>query len=166
MNEKYKQKSAEERTTRREEILNWIERVGPFSVPITELSKKHNCSRNTIYRDIENFIKKMDFKDVQKTGKMVLQTTKQNIKSAEELRIHSNEKVRLGAIGAINNSADTFTRLLAEYGYKEKAKEFMEHGGTVIFQEQVISEEEINERKNRDKANQTEREAETDPQNS
>jgi len=148
MAHKNAQKPAEERAKRRKAVLNWIERVGPFSIPTMQLAKDHNCKPITIYRDVDFFIKKLDFKKLDLIGKKVLHTTKKNIAAAEELRIDSDKKIRLGAITAVNQSAAEFTKLLAEYGYKEKAKEFLEHGGTVVIRERVRSNEEIkNERK-------------------
>ena len=113
-------KPKDERKQRREEILIYMEDNGPYSVPTTILSEKWKCSRQTINNDINFLIKKINIKDIDKEGKKLLFTIRQNIQLGERLRLRGKDKDRLKAMEITNKSAELLTKLMEQYGFKEK----------------------------------------------
>ncbi len=147
-------KSAKERKERREEILNWIQKVGPFSVPVKKIAEKYEVDPRTIRKDREILIKKMDFSKVENTGKQILTTLRNNLSMAEELRVSSSGKDKLGAITVLNQTAQTFTDLLEKYGFKERLADKLEHSTGnegVVINLVTKSDEEIKKEKNANK---------------
>ena len=122
-------KPKSERKQRREQILAYMEEHGPYSVPTTDLSKKWKCSRQTIHKDINYLISKIDFKEISKEGKKLLYTIKQNIQLAEKLRLRGKDKDRLKAMEIANKSAELLTKLMEQYGFKEKIADKLDFSG-------------------------------------
>ncbi|KKL70770.1 hypothetical protein LCGC14_2101560, partial [marine sediment metagenome] len=113
-------KPAEERRLRRLDVLSHIEDTGPYSIPVKELADKWKCSRVIIYRDVSHWIKKLDFSKINKEGKRLLHTIRQNIRIGEQLRGRGSDKDRLKAIEVSNKSAELLTKIMEQYGFKEK----------------------------------------------
>jgi len=147
---KFAPKTPEERNKRRQAVLNWMEKVGPFSLPAAQLAKEHNCDTMVIYKDREYIIKRMKLEDMNTIGKKTIMTTQKNLSVGEEIRLNSDAKIKLGAITAINQSAETVTRLLEQYGFKEKVAEIRRVEGGIIFNEVTKSAEEIKNGRERD----------------
>ncbi|KKL77144.1 hypothetical protein LCGC14_2037810 [marine sediment metagenome] len=118
-----------ERKQRRQQILAFMEEHGPYSVPTTELSEKWKCSRQTIHKDINFLISKIDIKGIDKEGKKLLYTIRQNIQLAEKLRLRGKDKDRLKAMEIANKSAELLTRLMEQYGFKEKIADKLDFSG-------------------------------------
>ena len=147
---KFAQKTPEERNNRRRAVLNWMEKVGPFSLPAAQLAKEHSCDITVIYKDREYIIKRMKLDDMNTIGKKTIMTVQKNLAVGEEIRIHPDVKVRLGAITTINQSAETVTRLLEQYGFKEKIADIQRlEGMNATFNLITKSVEEIKDAKDR-----------------
>ena len=145
-------KSKEETKKRREEVLDYMEEDGPFAIPIKDLSEKWKCSKQTIYKDRDSWIKKLKFKDIGLEGKRLLFTIKQNIKLGERLRSRGKDKDRVKAGELINKSAETFTRIMEQFEFKKKIAEKHEFEGvSATFNLITKSVEEIKDAKDRNK---------------
>ena len=113
-------KSKEETQKRRQEVLDFMKTIGPFSIPARALAEKHDCTEQTIYNDRDYLIKKISFKNMGLIGKKVLMHVEKNMSISEEMRAKGNVSDRLRAVQTGNQTADTFTKLLESYGFKQK----------------------------------------------
>ncbi len=127
MDESKRKKPQSETRERRAEVLTYLEENGPYSIPVNELSEKWKCSKLTIYKDRDFWIKKIDITKIDDVGKRLIYTIRQNIQLAEQLRKRGSDKDRLKAIDVGNKSAELVTRLMEQYGFKEKIAEKTEH---------------------------------------
>ncbi|KKL23499.1 hypothetical protein LCGC14_2424760 [marine sediment metagenome] len=114
---------------RRAEVLASIEESGPYSLPIKDLSEKWKCSIQTIYNDVYFWVRKVDISKINEEGKKLLYTIKQNMRISEQLRKRGSDKDRLKAIELTNKSAELLTKLMEQYGFKERIAEKIEHSG-------------------------------------
>ncbi|MBA7670673.1 hypothetical protein ES703_78819 [subsurface metagenome] len=145
-------KSKEETKKRREEVLDDMEEFGPFSMPVKELAEKWKCSKQTIYKDRDSWIKKLKFKDISLEGKRLLYNIKENIKLGEKLRTRGKDKDRIKAAELINKSAETFTRIMEQFEFKRKiADTYQIEGLPATFNLIEKSVEEIKDAKTRSK---------------
>lgn len=119
-NPKKAPKTKEETKKRREEVLDYMEENGPFSIPVNMLAEKWKCSKQTIYTDRDSWIKKLKFKDISLEGKRLLYNIKENIKLGEKLRTRGKDKDRIKAAELINKSAETFTKIMEQFEFKRK----------------------------------------------
>lgn len=150
MDNRGKPKTPEERQKRRDEVLNYMKSIGPFSIPAKSLAKKYDVTPQLIYDDRDYWIKRINFKKIDLVGKKILMSLEKNMELTEILRAKGKEGIRIKAIAASNNTAEVFTKLLENYGFKEKIAEKLdlrEHN--VIINEVTKSVEEIKSERNR-----------------
>ena len=122
-------KSPEETRARREEVRGFMDSIGPYSVPIKVLAEKHNVTVKVIYNDIDFWIKKINFKKIDLEGKRLLMGIKKNLALIESMRVDGSPTDKLKAIKLANETAEVYTRLMEQYGFKEKIADKMEHLG-------------------------------------
>lgn len=126
-------KSAKERAERREEVRGYMETIGPFSIPAQVLAEKHGVTKDTIFDDRDFWIRKISFKKMDEFGKRVIMSIMKNLELTEEIRIKGSYSDRLRAMGVSNQTAEVVTKLLENYGFKEKVAEKIEHEGIRIM---------------------------------
>lgn len=112
---------------RRKEIKNLIENIGLWNISKTELAKKYEVSRQTIYTDIERIIENMPNEEINEVMLELSSAYKKGIKEARKILLTSNKpKEKLKAIEVINHSAKGFTEMLEAYGLKQKVPDRIE----------------------------------------
>jgi len=119
-------KDIKETSERREEIKELMESTGPYSVPAKELSEKWKVTVKTIYNDIEFWINKLDFTKIDYEGKKLLMGIRTNMALIDEIKMTGTHNEKLKAISTANQTAEIFTKLLEQYGFKEKIAEKLE----------------------------------------
>ncbi len=122
-------KTKEERNLRREEVLGFIETLGPYSVPINMLAEKHDVALTIIYGDIKFWIKKMDFRNIDIEGRKLIKSLMKNMSITETLKAEGTVTEKIRAVQASNQTAEVMTKLMEQYGFKEKVAEKVEHSG-------------------------------------
>lgn len=120
-------KSREEVGKRREDVKGFMESIGPYSVPVKTLAEKHGVTVKMIYNDIDFWIKKLDFSKVDLQGRKLLMGISKNLALVEAMRVEGSSSDKLKAIKLANETAEVFTKLLEQYGFKEKVAEKTEH---------------------------------------
>lgn len=137
-------KTKEERAARRAEVLSFMQSIGPYSVPISTLAEKHNCTVKTIYSDVKFLIKRIKIDDMGIEGKKILMSLAKNMSIADELKATGDASQRLRGIMASNNTSETLTKIMEQYGFKEKVADKLNvHGTGNIFNLVEKSVEEI-----------------------
>lgn len=119
-------KSQEDRIKRRAEVLSYMESVGPFSIPANTLAEKHGVTVKMIYNDRDYWIKKINFKKIDLEGRKLIMSLMKNMAITEELKIKGTPTERIRAIQASNNTAEAITKLMENYGFKEKIADLHE----------------------------------------
>lgn len=127
-----KNKTKEERERRREEVKDFMETVGPYSVPIKTLAEKHDVTIKTIHNDVNYWINKLDFSKIGNEGKKLLMGIKKNLSLVEGMKISGSTSDKLKAIKLANETAEVYTKLMEQYGFKEKIAEKLEHTGKIF----------------------------------
>ncbi len=125
-------KSPEETRARRIEVKDFMDTIGPYSVPIKVLAEKHDVTVKVIYNDIDFWVKKIDFKKIGLEGKRLLMGIKKNLSLIEGMKVDGSPADKLKAIKLANETAEVYTRLMEQYGFKEKVAEKFEHSGKVF----------------------------------
>ena len=148
-----KPKKKSETKERRAEVLDFMQRAGPFVIPVKSLAEKWNCSLKTIYNDRDALIKKINFSNVTSEGKKILMSVQKNMSIGEILRNEKDPIIRLKAIKAINDSGETFTKLLENYGFKAKVAELHKFENPVTINFVTHSNEDIKNDKAKNKDN-------------
>ena len=113
-------KTKEERAARRSEVKDFIETLGPYSIPVKSLAEKYDVSLQLIYGDIKFWLKKINFKGVELQGRKLIQHAIKNLAIVEELRAKGLPMERIRAVQASCQAADEVVKLLEGFGYKEK----------------------------------------------
>ena len=113
-------KSPKETAARREEVKGFMETLGPYSVPIKLLAEKHEVSIQVIYNDIKFLINQINLKSMDLEGKKLISSLMKNMSITEELKNTGTPLERMRAIQASNQTADTLTKIMENYGFKEK----------------------------------------------
>jgi len=129
-------KSPEETRLRREEVKGFMETIGPYSVPIKVLAEKYSVTVKVIYNDVDFWVKKLDFKKMDLEGKRLLMGIMKNIALVEKMKVDGKPGDQLKAIKLANETAEVYTRIMEQYGFKEKVAEKLEHTGK-IFQVKI-----------------------------
>jgi len=126
-------KDKETRDKRREEVFNYMKSLGPYSIPSSVLADKHNCTVKMVYNDRDYWLKRIKFEDISLEGKKILMGLMKNMSITEELKAKGDPNQRLKAIMTSNNTAEVFTKILEQYGFKEKIadKVFIESSESV-----------------------------------
>lgn len=114
------QKTPEQRKARRDAVLDFMETLGPYSVPAKVLAKKHDCSVQVIYGDIKFLINKIDIKRMDLEGKKLMMSLSKNLAITETLKNTGTADERIRAVRASNNTAEVLTKIMENYGFKEK----------------------------------------------
>ncbi len=127
-------KSPEETRARREEVKDFMDTIGPYSVPIKTLAEKHDVTVKVIYNDIDFWIKKINFKKIDLEGKRLLMGIKKNLALIESMRVDGSPADKLKAIKLANETAEVYTRLMEQYGFKEKVAEMQEVRTRIIIE--------------------------------
>ncbi len=142
-------KTKEERDLRRAEVKDMMETLGPFSVPAKVLAEKHNVAPTIIYNDIKFWINRIDVKKMDLEGKKIIMSLRKNLSITEELKAKGSHTEKIRAIQASNQTAETLTKMMEQYGFKEKIADKLNVQGDqqIIFQEIIKSNEEIKELK-------------------
>lgn len=143
-------KSPEETARRREEVKYFMETIGPFSVPVKTLAEKYGVTVKVIYNDIQYWIKKIDLKKIDLQGKKLIMSLTNNMAIIEELKSEGSSTERIRAIQAANQTAEVLTKIMENYGFKEKVADNLniQSEQQIIFQEVIKSNKEIKEMKN------------------
>ena len=118
-------KSPEETAKRREEVKGFMETIGPYSVPKETLAEKHNVTIKVIYNDIKFWLKKLDFKKMDFEGRRILMGIQKNMALVEAMKVDGSLADKLKAIKLANDTAEAYTRLLEQFGFKEKVAEHL-----------------------------------------
>lgn len=152
MEEKRGPKNKELREKRRNEVFDFMKSLGPFSVPANVLAEKHGCTVKMIYNDRDYWIRRIKFKDISLEGKKILMSLMRNMAITEELKAKGEGNQRLKAIMASNNTAEVFTKILEQYGFKEKvADKYRLEGAQTTIQLIEMSDQEIKDEKEKHK---------------
>ena len=143
-----KTKTPEETAKRREEVKDYMETLGPYSVPKKALADKHRVTIKVIYNDIQYWIKKIDLKRMDVEGRKLIMSVMKNMSITEGLKAKGTSAEQIKAIQASNQTAETLTKLMENYGFKEKIAENLNvHAQETIFNLIVKSVEEIKSEK-------------------
>jgi len=121
--------SSQERVARRDEVLGFIQALGPFSIPAKTLAEKYRVTVDQIYDDRDFWIKKVKISKVDLIGKKLFMTVEKNLAIAEELRAKGTPSDRLKAVNASNQSGEVITKIMENYGFKEKIADRHEFEG-------------------------------------
>ncbi len=113
-------KSPAETRERREEVLDFMESIGPYSVPIKVLAEKWKVTIKVIYNDIKVLVNKIDFKDINLEGKKIIMGMKKDLGRIEGMKVEGSVTQIRKAIDLSNKTAEIFTKLQEQYGFKEK----------------------------------------------
>jgi len=143
-------KTPEETASRRLEVKDFMESIGPYSVPVKVLAEKHSVTVKIIYNDIQYWIKKIDMKKIDFEGRKLIMSLRKNLAITESIKVDdkSSKAERIKAIQASNQTAEILTKLMENYGFKEKIAEKYEVGGEgAIFNLIEKSVEEIKDAK-------------------
>lgn len=149
-------KTKEERDLRRAEVKDMMETLGPFSVPAKVLAEKHNVAPTIIYNDINFWIKKIDVKRMGLEGRKIIMSLRKNLSITEELKVKGTHTEKIRAIQASNQTAEVLTKMMEQYGFKEKIADKLNVQGDLPITFNLIekSVEEIkSEKLNRNKSN-------------
>lgn len=119
-------KPKEEIVNRREAVKDFMETIGPFSVPVKILAEEHNVTVKTIYNDIQFWLKKIDIKNMNVQGKKLIMTLMKNMAIVEELKAKGSPSERIKAIQTSNQTAEVLTKIMENYGFKEKIADKMD----------------------------------------
>lgn len=149
------------RAERRKEVKDWMESIGPFSIPVKTFAEKYGVTTDTIYDDRDYWLSKMDFSDVDKFGKKIILGLNKNFSIIEEMKNSKDQRIRLQAISVGNQTSDVFTKMLENYGFKEKVQDKLgvEHKFDEAWTVQLIGtpvEEIRNEKRKNKKVKETE----------
>ena len=154
MEEKRGPKDKELREKRRKEVFDFIKSIGPYSVPANVLADKHGCTVKMIYNDRDYWIKTIKFKDISFEGKRILMGLMKNMAITEELKANGDATQRLRAVLASNSTAEVFTKMLEQYGFKEKVADKHEFEGLPTTLQLIeMSDGEIKNEKEKHKQN-------------
>ena len=155
-------KLPEETAKRRAAVKDFMETIGPYSVPIKTLAEQHNVTVKVIYNDVNFWIKKIDLSKMDLEGRKIILSVRKNMAIVEELKAKGTHAERIKAIQTSNQTAETLTKMMENYGFKEKIAEKHEVAGSlgVVFNEVTKSAEEIKDGRKRDNSK---REAERTP---
>ncbi len=113
-------KTPEETAKRRADVKDFMETIGPYSVPVKTLAEKYSVTLKVIYNDIQFWIKKMSFKKMELEGKKLIMAIRKNLSITESLKVDGTKAEKLKAIQTSNQTAEVYTKLLEQYGFKEK----------------------------------------------
>ena len=127
-------KSPEQTRARREEVKDFMDSIGPYSVPIKTLAEKYGVTVKVIYNDIDYWVKKIDFKKIDLEGKRLLMGIKKNLALVEEMKVKGSSADKLKAIKLANETAEVYTKLMEQYGYKEKVAERIDQRTRIIIE--------------------------------
>ncbi len=116
-------KSPEETRARREEVKDFMDTIGPYSVPVKALAKTHNVTVKVIYNDVDFWIKKLNFSKVDQEGKKLLMGIRKNMALVEAMKVKGTPGDQLKAIKIANETAEVYTKLMEQFGFKEKVAE-------------------------------------------
>ena len=144
-------KTPEETAKRREDVKEFMETIGPYSVPVKTLAGKHEVTVKVVYNDIKFWLKKLDFKDMDLNGKKMIMSLLKNMSISEELKAKGTPTERIRAIQAGNQTAEVLTKIMENYGFKEKIPDNVNVTGNlpgIIIHEVVKTNEQIKEMKN------------------
>ena len=119
-------KSKEEIEKRRSAVKDFMETIGPFSVPVKVLAEEHNVTVKTIYNDIQFWLKKIDVKNMDVQGKKLIMSLMKNMAIVEELKAKGSPSERIKAIQTANQTAEVLTKIMENYGFKEKIADKMD----------------------------------------
>lgn len=145
-------KTKEERDARRAEVLEFMKSIGPYSVPVSTLAEKHNCTVKTIYNDIKFLIKEIKLEDMDVEGRKILMSVSRNMSISDELKASGDDIKRLRAVMASNNTAEVLTKMFEQYGFKEKiADKYRLEGTPTKLQLIEMSDREIKDEKEKHK---------------
>ena len=150
------QKTKEERNARRAEVKDFMDTIGPYSVPIKTLAEKYDVTVKVIYNDVDFWVKKIDFKKIDLEGKRLLMGIKKNLALVEAMKVNGNVSDKLKAIKLANETAEVYTKLMEQYGFKEKIADKLEHSGK-IFDVKIMEVENANSKSELGDEQETER---------
>lgn len=148
-------KSKEETARRRAEVLEFMESIGPFSIPAAVIAKKHGVTVKMIYNDRDFWVKKIDFNKIDLEGKKLIMSLMKNLSITEELKAKGTPAERIKAIQASNQTTEVLTKIMENYGFKEKIADKMEHLGnapvTINLIEKSVEEIKLGKSNNKSK---------------
>ena len=127
-------KTPEETATRRAEVKDFMESIGPYSVPIKTLAEKYGVTVKIIYNDIQYWIKRIDLKKIDFEGRKLIMSLRKNLAITEKIKVDDkcSNSDRMKAIQASNQTAEILTKIMEQYGFKEKIAEKLEHIGKIF----------------------------------
>ena len=124
-------KSPEKTAERREEVKDFMEIIGPYSVMIKMLAEKYFVKVKIIYNDIQYWIKKIDLKKMDLEGRKLIMSLRKNFAITEKLRADGTSTEKIRAIQASNQTAEILTKMMENYGFKEKIADKLSVNGNL-----------------------------------
>lgn len=97
-----------------------------LSVFLKTLAEKHDVTEKVIYNDIQFWIKRIDMKKMDIEGKKLVMGLMKNMSIIEGLKVSGNPTQQLRAIQTSNQTAEVLTKLMENYGFKEKIADKMD----------------------------------------
>ena len=134
-------KSPEETRKRREEVKDFMDTIGPYSVPVKALAETHHVTVKVIYNDIDFWIKKLNFSKVDHEGKKLLMGIRKNMALVEAMKVKGSPSDQLKAIKIANETAEVYTKLMEQFGFKEKVAETQKIEFTTQFSKEERAKE-------------------------
>jgi len=111
---------------RRAEIRRIIEEMGLWNISKTAMAKKFNVSEGLIRHDIKQIIKKIPASELEEPCFEFFKAYKKAQKELRKIMLTGETKEKIQAIKELTNLGEKFTRLLEDYGLKEKIAEKLE----------------------------------------
>ena len=116
---------------RREELRRIIEEIGLWNVNKTALAKKFGVTESQIRSDIKKIIKKIPADKLREPAWEFFHAYKKAQKELRKIIVQGNTKEKIMAIRELINLGDKFTKLLEDYGLKDKIAEKIEIKGDI-----------------------------------
>lgn len=103
---------------RRKEIKHLIEEIGIWNINKTDLAKRFNVSRDTIYKDFHKVIDDMETEDLKEIKVNFSAIFKKITKEAHKLVVTGTPKQKLNASKILIEAIEKYTKFLEAYGIK------------------------------------------------
>ena len=113
---------------RREEIKTLIENIGLWNINISQLSRKYDVSRNTIYKDLKAITKHIPKEELEHIDFALHKAFRKSISEAQAILIkkESTTQDKLRAMQVIATLSNSYTDMLERFGLKEKIPDRLE----------------------------------------
>ena len=123
---------------RREKIRRLIKNVGLWNVNKSALAREYGVAEVQIRRDVKKIISEIPSNKLRETTWEFFHAYKKAEKEIRKILIEGTRKEKLMAIRELTNLGDKFTKLLEDYGLKDKIAEKIEVNDSNILTYEVI----------------------------